>query len=134
MKLYEELSNFSYEIFKNYNEIKALITPLKNEEFFRRLVFSRLYYSLFHKYLEEDSSLRNSTVKIHKAIKEKLKYSNNKNEKFYQLFVKLYNLRIWADYKYEYDDKAKNVNLNKILYDVHKLIKSKLKIENIYQN
>jgi len=132
MKLYEELSNFSYEIFKNYGEIKALITPLKNEEFFRRLVFSRLYYSLFHKYLEEDSSLRNSTVKIHKAIKEKLKYSNN--EKFYQLFVKLYNLRIWADYKYEYDDKAKNVNLNKILYDVHKLIKSKLKIENIYQN
>ena len=127
MKLYEELSNFSYEIFKNYNEIKALITPLKNEEFFRRLVFSRLYYSLFHKYLEEDSSLRNSTVKIHKAIKEKLKYSNNK--KFYQLFVKLYNLRIWADYKYEYDDKAKNVNLNKILYDVHTLIKSKLKIE-----
>lgn len=132
MKLYEELSNFSYEIFKNYNEIKALITPLKNEEFFRRLVFSRLYYSLFHKYLEEDSSLRNSTVKIHKAIKEKLKYSNN--EKFYQLFVKLYNLRIWADYKYEYDDEAKNVNLNKILDDVYKLIKSKLKVENIYQN
>ena len=127
MKLYEELSNFSYEIFKNYNEIKALITPLENKEFFRRLVFSRLYYSLFHKYLEEDSSLRNSTVKIHKAIKEKLKYSNN--EKFYQLFVKLYNLRIWADYKYEYDDKAKNVNLNEILNDVYKLIKSKLKIE-----
>jgi len=129
MKLYEELSNFSYETFKNYDEIKVLITPLENEEFFRRLVFSRLYYSLFHKYLEEDSSLRNSTVKIHKAIKEKLKYSNNK--KFYQLFVKLYNLRIWADYKYEYDDKAKNVNLNKILYDVHTLIKNKLKIEKV---
>ena len=103
MKLYEELSNFSYETFNNYDEIKVLITPLKNEEFFRRLVF-------IHKYLEEDSSLRNSTVKIHEAIKEKLKYSNN--EKFYQLFVKLYNLRIWADYKYEYDDKAKNFNLN----------------------
>ena len=120
MSLAKQLNDFCYELLKNRDSLKSTIKTIEDEEFFRRVLFNRLYYSLFHKYLELDDELRNSKVKKHKAIKEKLKYS--KNEKFYLQFVKLQNLRIWADYRYDDYEKAKSINLNKLLRDVHKLI------------
>jgi len=121
MSLAKQLNDFCYELLKNRDSLKSTIKTIKDEEFFRRVLFNRLYYSLFHKYLELDNELRSSSVKQHEAIKEKLKYSNN--TKFYQQFVKLQNLRIWADYRYDYDEKFKNINLNRLLRDVHGLIK-----------
>ena len=121
MSLAKQLSDFCFELLQNRGLLKSTIKTIEDEEFFRRVLFNRLYYSLFHKYLELDDELRNSKVKKHKAIKEKLKYSNN--TKFYQQFVKLQNLRIWADYRYDYDEKFKNINLNRLLRDVHGLIK-----------
>lgn len=120
MSLAKQLSDFCYELLQNRGLLKSTIKTIEDEEFFRRVLFNRLYYSLFHKYLELDDELRNSKVKKHKAIKEKLKYS--KNIKFYLQFVKLQNLRIWADYRYDDYEKAKSINLNKLLEDVHKLI------------
>ena len=120
MSLAKQLNDFCYELLKNRDSLKSTIKTIKDEEFFRRVLFNRLYYSLFHKYLELDDELRNSNVKKHEAIKEKLKYS--KNIKFYLQFVKLQNLRIWADYRYDDYEKAKSINLNKLLRDVHKLI------------
>lgn len=120
MSLAKQLSDFCFELLQNRGLLKSTIKTIEDEEFFRRVLFNRLYYSLFHKYLELDDELRNSKVKKHKAIKEKLKYSNN--TKFYQQFVKLQNLRIWADYRYDDYEKAKSINLNKLLRDVHKLI------------
>lgn len=120
MSLAKQLSDFCFELLQNRGLLKSTIKTIEDEEFFRRVLFNRLYYSLFHKYLELDDELRNSKVKKHEAIKEKLKYSNN--TKFYQQFVKLQNLRIWADYRYDDYEKAKSINLNKLLRDVHKLI------------
>lgn len=120
MSLAKQLSDFCFELLQNRGLLKSTIKTIEDEEFFRRVLFNRLYYSLFHKYLELDDELRNSKVKKHKAIKEKLKYS--KNIKFYLQFVKLQNLRIWADYRYDDYEKAKSINLNKLLRDVHKLI------------
>jgi len=121
MSLAKQLNDFCYELLQNRGSLKSTIKTIEDEEFFRRVLFNRLYYSLFHKYLELDDELRNSKVKKHKAIKEKLKYS--KNIKFYLQFVKLQNLRIWADYRYDDYEKAKSINLNKLLRDVYVLIK-----------
>ena len=121
MSLAKQLNDFCYELLQNRGLLKSTIKTIQDEEFFRRVLFNRLYYSLFHKYLELDDELRSSSVKQHEAIKEKLKYS--KNRKFYQQFVKLQNLRIWADYRYDYDEKFKNINLNRLLRDVYVLIK-----------
>lgn len=120
MSLAKQLNDFCFELLQNRGSLKSTIKTIEDEEFFRRVLFNRLYYSLFHKYLELDNELRSSSVKQHEAIKEKLKYS--KNIKFYLQFVKLQNLRIWADYRYDDYEKAKSINLNKLLRDVHKLI------------
>jgi len=122
MKLYELLSNFSYELYKNRDDVIKFIQSVENEEFFRRILFNRLYYALFHKYLDIDIELKNSSVKKHEAIKAKLKFSNNK---FYQVFVKLQNLRIWADYRYEQDKKVIETDLLRLINDVYAIVKRK---------
>ena len=67
---------------------------------------------MFHKYLAIDSELANSTQgQKHQQIKEKLK---KVNKKLYRIFIKLQNLRIWADYKYDNNQNALNLNLQKL--------------------
>jgi phosphopantetheine adenylyltransferase len=82
-------------------------------------------HALFHKYLDIDIELKNSSVKKHEAIKAKLKFSNNK---FYQVFVKLQNLRIWADYRYEQDKKVIETDLLRLINDVYAIVKRKKNI------
>lgn len=62
-----------------------------------RAVYSRLYYSLFHKYLEYDTDLANSKDRSkHQEVQRKI--SANHSAKTFQLYKKMLALRIWADY------------------------------------
>ena len=86
----------------------------------RRIIFSRYYYALFHKYFAIDPELANSTEgQKHKQIKEKLKKTN---KKFYNIFIKLQNLRIWADYKPTENKKALKLNLQTLSKDINLIV------------
>ena len=70
----------------------------QDHDFFARQFFSRLYYALFHKCLEQNQELANSEASNkHEIIEKKLQQSNN--DKVYQLFKSLKFLRVWADYQ-----------------------------------
>ena len=99
---------------------------LKEDElFFRRIFFSRLYYALFHKVLNQSSTFQElSGPKQHQAIKDALekKAKNQVVNKIYQKFIILRTLRVWADYKIDDNERAKKENLKRLLYNVKNII------------
>lgn len=75
----------------------SCLKNLSHEEICRA-VYGRLYYALYHKYLEHDTDLANSKEgsKHNEMIR---RISANYSTKTFQLYRKMQALRIWADYK-----------------------------------
>ena len=91
-----------------------------------RIIYGRLYYALYHKYLEYDVELSNSKerskhITILNTIRDKY------NLQTYQIYKKIQNLRIWADYSFEkHPSPGANVALMKIdvlIMQINQIIK-----------
>jgi len=122
-ELANQFNQFAYELIKKHNLINQEIISIQNEILLRRIIFSRFYYALYHKYLAHDSKLSKSTgASKHDAIKQTIQHCND--DKLNQIFIKLQNLRVWADYNLdENNNQALNINLNQLSNDVHSILK-----------
>lgn len=121
LTLANQFNSFAYELVNNHSKISQDLTSIQDDVLLRRIVFSRYYYALYHKYLAYDADLSaKSGPGIHEAILNKI--STNGDAKLQQVFLKLRNLRIWADYK-DTDPMALHVNLTTINSDVYSIIK-----------
>lgn len=125
LTLAQEFNEFAYNLVSNHSSINRQIPALKNNILLRRIVFSRYYYALYHKYLAYDVQLSNlSGTNKHQAIVTKLE-SCSKHQKLYQIFIKFQNLRVWADYQEDNNPSALQVNLSQITEEVYSIIKLK---------
>lgn len=121
LTLANQFNTFAYELVKNHSKVNIEITSIKDEILLRRIVFSRYYYALYHKYLAHDEDLSSkSGAGVHETILKKVNSCGD--PKLLQVYLKLRNLRIWADYK-DTDTTALNVNLITINSDVYSVIK-----------
>ncbi|MFZ2968878.1 MAG: hypothetical protein WA080_07480 [Sulfuricurvum sp.] len=122
-ELANQFNTFAYELVIKHTLIDHETTSLQNETFLRRIIFSRFYYALYHKYLAHDSTLSNSTASgKHETISQKIK--NCKDDKLYQVFLKLKTLRVWADYSLnEVDANALKINLITLSQEVNSILK-----------
>ena len=124
LSLSKQFNSVAYDLVNNSTTIGLNIPSLKDEEILRRIVFSRFYYSLYHKCLAHDSDLSSRTGPgIHAIMLDKIKNSNDR--KLYQVFNKTLNLRIWADYKFDKSPHSLNVNLNTHKSDVWSIVNRK---------
>ncbi|MBL0686459.1 MAG: hypothetical protein JJV94_01350 [Sulfurospirillum sp.] len=120
--LAKKFNEFAYELVSKETTIKGNLTSLKDDSLFRRVIFQKYYYALYHKYLAHDDELSSKTGSgKHGAIKSKIEKC--RDEKLSQVFIKLQNLRVWADYEYSDQDKALKVNLKEINSNVWSIIK-----------
>jgi hypothetical protein len=99
-----------------------------NPEQVCRAVYSRLYYALYHKYLEHDSSLATSKDKSkHAAVKRRI--SAKHSHETLILYNNMYALRIWADYdlnKHQAPgaEKTLSTTLTPLMEQINKFINS----------
>ena len=122
LDLANNFNSFAYDLVTNESVAKENLESLKDDVLFRRIIFSKYYYALYHKYLAHDDDLRSKTgSSIHNAILNKVCSCND--PKLHQVFLKLLNLRVWADYKVEDDEQALSVGLKVIANDVYSIIK-----------
>jgi len=126
--LANQFNNFSYQLITTHSDISDKIISIQDDIFFRRIIFSRYYYALYHKYLAHDEKLSKSTASgKHETIIKKLKSSPQRDcKKLFQFFIKLKNLRVWADYNLdEKNVQALNIKLDILSSDVYKIINKK---------
>ncbi len=122
LDLAECFNKFAYELVSQEKIVKKNIKSLEDDVLYRRVIFNKYYYTLYHKYLAYDNDLRNkSGSSKHDAIRTKIRKSGD--DKLFQVFEKLYSLRIWADYKVNDSSKAMSINLTTLNRDVWKIIK-----------
>lgn len=111
---------FTFQCINEENDLKSLIPILSDDILYRRIIFSRLYYALYHKFLQEDQEIRElSGPGQHAVMLEKLKRHDND---LYRVYAKLHSLRIWADYKIEEDQEALELTLKTLNQQVHKVL------------
>lgn len=86
-------------IFKNTAvSIKSNCTRNLSYEDICRAIYGRLYYALYHRYLEHDSFLASSTAPSkHSTMINTIR--DNHSDKTLRLYKKMQSLRIWADYE-----------------------------------
>jgi hypothetical protein len=122
-ELANQFNTFAYELVTKHQDINTNISSIQNETLLRRIIFSRFYYALYHKYLAHDSALSRSTgANKHDAIVQKIQRCNDL--KLAQVFLKLKALRVWADYRLnEVDDEALNINLTTLSQEVNDILK-----------
>jgi hypothetical protein len=88
----QELNSFSYSITSENCE------ELLNSKIKERISISRLYYALYHHYMEKYPALASSSSPgKHETLKQMLNKESNTNAS--RLFGKLKALREWADYR-----------------------------------
>ena len=122
LDLAECFNKFAYELVSQEKIVKKNIKSLEDDVLYRRVIFNKYYYALYHKYLAYDNDLRNkSGSSKHDAILTKIQ--NCGDPKLFQVFKKLHSLRIWADYKVNDSSKAMSINLTTLNQDVWKIIK-----------
>lgn len=120
--LANKFNSFAYELLSNEINCKNCSSSISDDILFRRIIFSRYYYALYHKCLAYDDQLSQSTIAgKHQAIIEKIKKKND--TKLIQTYLKLYNLRVWADYQLDNDIMATNIKLNTINTEVWNILK-----------
>ncbi|MFA5233439.1 MAG: hypothetical protein WC390_03490 [Sulfurimonas sp.] len=123
LELAKEFNSFAFELVNNEINVKKCIESLSNDTLYRRVIFQKYYYALYHKYLAHESSLNTkSGTNMHETILTKIKACND--DALYQTFSKLRDLRIWADYKFNDDNPtAMMINLTHINASVYNIIK-----------
>ena len=124
LDLAKKFNSFAYDLVTNITIIKDNIKSLNDDELYRRVVFNKFYYALYHKYLAYDSELSENTGSgKHDAILNKIKTCGDL--KLFQTYTKLLNLRVWADYSLDNDQHALSINLVSLNRDVWNVIKRK---------
>lgn len=104
-------------------EIKTKCCTSLNQEQLSRAVFSRLYYALYHKYLAHDSTLLNTSLgQKHEMIQSSIGRGNYLH-KTKQIYIKMYKLRLWADYDKRIDKDLIEADMNRYVYDAEAVIK-----------
>ena len=120
-ELSRDLCNFTYDMLNNLDMEKEVNV---------RVFYSRLYYALFHKILDALGYDKYSNVaKLHEKIRDILFQHMNENNTyrmFYQTFIELKDLRVWADYKVK--NSIPNTNYKYYQYKVYKLIHQNLSL------
>ena len=121
--LANQLNDFSFQLITHHSNIDDKVVSIKDEVFLRRIIFSRYYYALYHKYLEHDRVLsQNTGAGKHDVILQKIKRCED--PKLLQVFSKLKTLRVWADYNLDDTNlNALEVNLNRLSQDVYSIIR-----------
>ena len=124
LDLAKKFNSFAYDLVTNTTTIKGDIKSLADDELYRRVVFNKFYYALYHKYLAHDSKLSvNTGSSKHNAILNKIKACGDL--KLFQTYTKLLNLRVWADYGIDNDPHVLSINLISLNRDVWNIIKRK---------
>jgi len=122
LNLAEKFNSFAYDLISNEKNVKNNVQSLNDDELYRRIIFNKYYYALYHKYLAYDDELSSKSGSgKHKAILTKIE--SCQDPKLLQIYIKLLNLRIWADYKLDNDQQALSVNLASLNSDVWNIIK-----------
>ena len=123
LDLANKFNTFAFELLNNEVDVKNCLNSLSDDILYRRVIFQKYYYALYHKYLAHDSSLNTkSGTNMHETILTKIKACND--DALYQTFSKLRNLRIWADYKFNDDNPTvMTINLTQINASVYNIIK-----------
>lgn len=122
--LAKQFNSFAYELAQEHMSINDKIPSISNTDLLRRIIFNKYYYALYHKYLSHDSDLRSkSGPGIHDAILKKIQAC--RDPKLYQVYLKLLNLRVWADYKLDDNQNALTINLSTLNNDVWSIMKRK---------
>lgn len=121
--LAKQFNSFAYELAKEHISINDKIPSISNTNLLRRIIFNKYYYALYHKYLSHDSDLSSkSGPGIHDAIVKKIQA---KDPKLFQVYLKLLNLRVWADYKLDDNSDALTLNLTTLNNNVWSIMKRK---------
>lgn len=122
LDLAKKFNSFAYDLVFNERLVKSNIKSLNDNELYRRIIFNKYYYALYHKYLAHDDELNSkSGSNKHDAILTKIK--SRCDLKLFQVYTKLLNLRVWADYKLDDDYQALSINLISLNTDVWNIIK-----------
>lgn len=124
--LAKQFNSFAYELAQEHMSINDKIPSISNTILLRRIIFNKYYYALYHKYLSHDSDLSSkSGSSIHDAILKKIRACKDNDQKLYQVYLKLLNLRVWADYKLDDNQNALTINLATLNNDVWSIMKRK---------
>lgn len=119
-ELSKKLCELTHQWVNNHKDEKAPIL-IDDFDFFKRQFYSRLYYALYHKCLQQEPNLSQSeTPNKHQIIENRLRSTN---DVIYQLFRKLKSLRIWADYKLSEKDVITTDSMKPDQYKTYKVIK-----------
>jgi len=119
--LANQFNNFAYELITHHLSINDKVISIQDEIFLRRIIFSRYYYVIYHKYLEHNPKLSASTgTNTHSVIRDNIR--NHGDAKLKQIFLKLRTLRAWSDYKLSEDPMAVSFNLQGLTGDVYKIV------------
>ncbi len=122
LDLAKKFNSFAYDLISNEKTVKSNVQSLNDDELYRRIIFNKYYYALYHKYLAHDDELSSKSGSgKHDAILTKIR--SCQDPKLLQVYTKLLNLRIWADYKLDNDQQALSVNLISLNNDVWNIIK-----------
>ena len=120
--LANQFNSFAYELITHHLKINDKVISIQDEIFLRRIIFSRYYYALYHKYLEHNPKLSASTgTNTHSVIRDNIR--NRGDAKLKQIFLKLRTLRTWSDYQLSEDPIAVSLNLQGLTQDVYKIVK-----------
>jgi uncharacterized membrane protein len=120
--LANQFNDFAYQLINHHLVVNDRIISIQDEIFFKRIVFSRYYYALYHKYLEHNSTLSASSgTNIHSSIRNNIQ--NKGDAKLKQVFLKLRTLRTWADYELHINPSVVPTNLEKLSSDVYSIVK-----------
>lgn len=122
LDLAKQFNAFAFELVSKEATAKKNLESLENDILFRRVIFNKYYYALYHKYLANDDDLSKKTGSSkHDAIKQKIESCGD--AKLLQVYSKLLNLRIWADYHTDNNPMALSIGLQEINADVWSIIK-----------
>ncbi len=122
LDLANNFNSFAYELVSKETIAKTNLQSLENDVLYRRIIFNKYYYALYHKYLAYDNDLSSKTGSSkHDAIKRKIE--SCRDIKLSQVFIKLLNLRVWADYHIDEDPMALSIGLQELNTDVWNVIK-----------
>jgi len=122
LELAKQFNLFAYELVSKEVIAKENLKSLENDIVYRRIIFNKYYYALYHKYLAYDDDLSSKTGSSkHDAIKRKIESCGDR--KLSQVFIKLLNLRVWADYRVDENPMALSIRLQELNTDVWSVVK-----------
>ena len=116
-ELYQDFNTFAYELFNKKDELNCI---KNNDILLKRICFHKLYYALYHKLLPLANVPERAPNK-HQLLQDIIK---QKRKDLFPILKKMYDLRIWADYKYNNDGNKTDLAL--CFNEVYRVIKQNI--------